>query len=191
MAGIWTPPRVSQELRNETAKREAQAVQGLIDEAAWKWVEDFNRDLENVQTGMRLVWCPDPAPVDAVAMGARPGRWGILMPGVKGGPASVKPIVGPDGEFVDPSSNASAIFDYLRGQDWLNPEVRRDRERAQEEARRAAERRKEQEQEEFDRETLERWLAVSRPQISMNRSSPWTQNASGRKPKKEKPDGLR
>jgi hypothetical protein len=114
MGELWTPPAVSQELREETAQRKGEALKALRDEAQWKWVAEFNRDLEAVWPGMRLLWCPDPAPVEAVAMGARPGRWGILMPSQTGGPGSVKPIIGPDGEFVDPSANASAIFDQLR-----------------------------------------------------------------------------
>ena len=181
---LWKPPAVSTRLSEETQRREAEAGKALAYERKVKWVEDFNRDLENVWPGMRLVWCPDPAPVEAVAMGARPGRWGILMPSKHGGPSSVKPIIGPDGCFVDPSVNASAIFDSLREQDWWNPEVRRERERVQEEARRAAEKRKQQEREDRDREVLERYLAVSRAQVSMNRDTPWTQNAQGRRAKK-------
>ena len=181
---LWKPPAVSTRLSEETQRREAEAGKALAYERKVKWVEDFNRDLENVWPGMRLVWCPDPAPVEAVAMGARPGRWGILMPSKDGGPSSVKPIIGPDGCFVDPSVNASAIFDSLREQDWWNPEVRRERERAQEEARRAAEKRKQQEREERDLEVLEQYLAGTRTFVSMNRDTPWTQNAQGRRAKK-------
>jgi hypothetical protein len=177
---LWTPPTVSRELRDETSQREGEAFKGLIDEN-WKWVQDFNRDLENVWPGMRLLWCPDPAPVEAVTMGARPGRWGILMPSQTGGPGSVKPILGPDGEFVDPSLNASAIFDQLRAGDWWNPQVRRDRERAKEAARVASEKRKQQERDEMTEDIMERYLAVSRAQVSMSRDTPWAQNQAGRK----------
>lgn len=178
--GVWVPPTVSPKLQEETRRREAEAAQGLIDQQ-WAWVEEFNRDLEGVWPGMRLKWCPDPAPIDAVAMGARPGRWGILMPSQNGGPGSVKPIVGPDGGFVDPSLNASAIFDSLREQDWWNPQVRRERDRARVEAERAAERRKQQERDERNAEVLERYLAGTRAQVSMSRDVPWTQNSAGRR----------
>lgn len=180
----WRPPTVSSRLSEETQRREAEASKALSYEQKLKWVEEFNRDLENIWSGMRLLWCPDPAPVEAVAMGARPGRWGILVPGLHGAPASVKPILGPDDSYVDPSLNASAIFENLKQQDWWNPRVRRERERAKVEAERAAERRKEQEREERDLEVLERFLAGTRTQVSMNRDTPWTQNAAGRKGRK-------
>lgn len=173
---LWTPPSVSAKLRQETARREAEAVQGLVDESRWKWVQDFNRDLEAVWPGMRLIWCPDPAPLDAVAMGARPGRWGILMPSQTGGPGSVKPLLGENDEFVEPGG---WVFDMLRQQDWWNPEVRHARRKVEEEAQRAAERRKEQEREEANAEVLERFLAGTRAQVSMNRDVPWAQNAAG------------
>jgi hypothetical protein len=172
------PPKVSAELQAETRRREAQAVQGLIDENRWQWVQDFNRDLERVWPGMRLVWCPDPAPVDAVAMGARPGRWGILRPSQTGGPGSVKPLLGENDEFVEPGG---WVFDMLREQDWWNPEVRRERERVQREAKLAAERRKQVEREEADQEVLERYLAGTRAFVSMDRSRPWSQNVAGRR----------
>jgi hypothetical protein len=180
MAGIWTPPSVSKEYREETARREGTADAGLIDQK-WKWVEDFNRDLENVWQGMRLIWCPDPAPVEAVAMGAKPGRWGILVPGKDGGPASVKPIIGPDGEFVDPSLNASAIFEQLAAGDWWDPRVRRDRERALAEAKRAKEKRREQEREERTDWILERYWAATHPSVSMNRDSKWSNTSAGKR----------
>lgn len=182
---IWTPPAVSRDLRGETDQRQVEALKALRDEAQWSWVEEFNRDLHNVYPGMKLLWCPDPAPVEAVAMGARPGRWGILMPSVKGGPVSVKPILGPNDEFVDPSCNASAIFESLRQGDWWSPEAKRERERAQAEAKRMKKRREQQERDDFNQEVLEHYLAKSRAFVSM--SGPWAQNQSGRKAiKKEK-----
>jgi hypothetical protein len=184
--GIWTPPAVSRELREETAQREARAQHGLQTEVSASWVQDFNRDLEAIWPGMRLVFCPDPAPVDAVAMGARPGRWGVLMPSQTGGPGSVKPILGPDGEYVDPSANGSAILDGLRAGDWWNPEVKRERERAQAEAKRASEKRKQQERDQMTEEILETYLAKTRAFVSMNRDQPWTQNAAGKRAAKRK-----
>ena len=178
MSSMWVPPTVTAELHEETARREAQAIQGLVDESRWKWVRDFNRDLERVWPGMRLVWCPDPAPLDAVVMGAKPGRWGILMPSQTGGPGSVKPLLGEGDSFVEPGA---WVFDMLREQDWWNPEVRRERARAQREAEQAAERRKAEERRQRDEEVMERFLAVSRAFVSMDRSTPWTQNHQGSK----------
>lgn len=174
---LWVPPAASRELREETRRREAEALHGLRLDHQEEYRKEFNRDLERVWPGMRLVWCTDPAPVDAVAMGARPGRWGILMPSQTGGPGSVKPLVGPDGEsYAEPGA---WVFDMLREQDWWNPEVRRERERVQEELKRAKRKREQQEHEARVEEALERYMAGTRTQVSMNRSTPWAQNASG------------
>lgn len=172
----WAPPKVSHQLREETVRREAHAFLGLVTDDGSDWWRDWNRDLESVCPGMRLVWCPDPAPLDAVAIGARPGRWGILVPSMHGGPVSVKAFAGPNDERLEPGS---WVFDMLREQDWQDPRVLRDRARAQEEADRRAEKRREEERRERDEDVLERWLAVSRASVSMNTSVPWAQNAAG------------
>lgn len=112
-------------------------------------------------------------------MGARPGRWGILMPSRTGGPGSVKPLLASDGDgFIEPGA---WVFDMLRAQDWWNPEVRRDRERVKREAEIAAERRKDEERRERDEEVMERYLAGTRAFVSMDRSTPWTQGVRGRR----------
>lgn len=176
---MWTPPTVSRELLDERQKREAEALRALRVEHQQKWVDDFNRDLERCWSGMRLVWCPDPAPVEAVAMGAQPGRWGILMPSQTGGPGSVKALTGDDGEsYVEPGS---WVFDMLRATDWWNPEVRRDRERVQRQLAEAKEKRKQQERRERDEEMADKWKKLTTASISMNTSRPWTQNLNGRR----------
>lgn len=176
---FWVPPPVSQELREETRKREARALHGLRVEHQQQWVDEFNRDLENIWPGMRLVWCHDPAPVEAVAMGARPGRWGILLPSQTGGPGSVKPLLADDGEgYVEPGA---WVFDMLRAQDWWNPEVRRDRERVQRELEAAKLKREEDERRAADEWCVERYLAGTRASVSMNRDAPWSQNVAGRR----------
>lgn len=174
----FAPPKVTDRLRDETSRREAHAFLGLTTDDGSKWWRDWNRDLEHVCPGMRLVFCPDPAPLDAVAIGARPGRWGLLVPSMNGGPVSVKSFAGPNDEPLEPGS---WVFDVLREQDWQDPRVMRDRARAQDEAERRAEKRREDERRERDEEVLERWLAVSRSQISMNTDTPWAQNARGYK----------
>src|SRR4051812_40108387 len=111
----FAPPKVSERLRDETQKREAHAFLGLTTDDGSKWWRDWNRDLEAFMPGLRLCKCPDPAPVDAVAIGARPGRWGLLFPSVMGGPVSVSSFSGPADEFVEPGA---WVFDWLRSNDW-------------------------------------------------------------------------
>jgi hypothetical protein len=69
-----------------------------------------------------VLGCPDPAPVDATAIGARPGRYGLLFPSVMGGPVNVIRFSGPNDEFVEPGS---WVFDMLRAHDWQNVDVMR------------------------------------------------------------------
>jgi len=175
----WVPPKVSKELREETERREGAALQALQLDHIWAYKKEFDADLNRIVEGMKLVWCPDPAPVEAVTMGARAGRWGLLCPPIKGGPWSIKPLLGDDGDsYVEPGS---WVFDMLRAQDWWNPEVRRDRERAMEELERTKKRREQQEHEDRTQEMLERWMAATRTQVSMNSNSKWSQNVRGKR----------
>lgn len=172
----WTPPKVTERLKDETQRREAHAFLGLVTDDGSDWWRGWNRDLENFLPGLRLCWCPDPAPIDAVAIGARPGRYGLLFPSMLGGPVSVSSFSGPNDEFVEPGS---WVFEMLRARDWQNTEVIRDRDRAKEQARQAAEKRREEEMRRMDEEVLETYLAGTRVQVSMNRDTAWSQNAAG------------
>lgn len=174
----WAPPKVSERLQDETQRREATAFLGLTTDDGSKWWRDWNRDLEAFMPGLRLCLCPDPAPVDAVAIGARPGRWGLLFPSMMGGPASVSAFSGPNDEFVEPGS---WVFEMLRAHDWQNPEVLRDRDRAREAAERAAEKRREEDKRRMDEEVLEHYLAGTRAFVSMNTDTPWSQSHAGRR----------
>lgn len=185
MATLWTPPQVRRELAEESRRRETMALQQLVDDARWQWKREFDAQLERVMPGMRLLVCPDPAPLEAVAQGARPGHWHVSWPGVRGGPLNVQPLVldadgepriGGEGSFVEPGS---WVFDKLAEADMWNGEVMRERRRIQREAGEAKRRRKEIEAAEFDQETFERYRAVTRTQVSMNRETPWGQNARG------------
>lgn len=174
----WAPPKVSHRLRDETQRREAHAFLGLTTDDGSAWWRDWNRDLEAFMPGLRLCFAPDPCPVEAAAIGARPGRWGLLFPSVMGGPRSVSSFSGPNDEFVEPGA---WVFDMLRANDWHNPEVRRERERRLEAAERARKRREEAEDEQRTEEILERYLAGTRAFVSMNRDTPWSQNVAGRR----------
>ena len=174
----FAPPKVSRRLRDETARREATAFLGLTTDDGSAWWRDWNRDLEAFMPGLRLCFAPDPCPVDATAIGARPGRWGLLFPSVMGSPRSVSSFSGPNDELVEPGA---WVFDWLRENDWQNPLVRRDRQRALEAAERAKAKREQVEHEERTEDILERYLAVSRVQVSMSTDTPWSQNAAGRR----------
>jgi hypothetical protein len=88
----------------------------------------------------------------------------------------VSSFSGPNDEFVEPGA---WVFDMLRAHDWQNVDVMRDRKRAEEQAARAAEKRRDDELERMNEEVLETYLAGTRTQVSMNRDTPWGQNARG------------
>ena len=81
-------------------------------------------------------------------------------------------------EFVEPGA---WIFDMLRARDWHNADVIRDRDRAREQAERAAEKRREDDARRMNEEVLDAYLAGTRTFVSMNRDTPWTQSAAGRR----------
>lgn len=176
---LYLPPKVSRELQHETDQRNAMALQALNAERGFKWIQEFNHELQRIDPYIKLVWCPEPAPVDAIAIGARGGRWNLFRKD-PAAPAWATPITGPNGEFVEPTS---AIFDKLQQMDWWNPRNLRERKQMEAKAREAKERREQREREEHNQETYERWLAANRTFISMDRSKPWTQSAKGRRPK--------
>lgn len=175
MTKAWVPPRVEYELAQETQRRQAEALKVLAVERAEKWRQDFNRDLEDIEHGLTLVYCPDPAPLDAVACGARPGRWHIYRPATSG-PMLVYPLIGADGEFREPGS---WVFELLKSQDWWNDRVLSERSKRERRLEAARKRREEDERAEFVAEVAEKWKAVSRTQVSMSRDTAWGQNARG------------
>jgi hypothetical protein len=184
MSPLVLPPRLTRQLERERAEREAVTLAALQGDAQDRWRREFNAQLERVVHGMKLMWCPDPAPLDAVAQGAFPGRWNLVWPGFNGGPLSVQPLVlrdgvpqlGGDGGFVEPGS---WVFDRIAEADMWSERVMRERRRIKAEAEEAKRRRREIERAEFDQDCLERWQAVSRTQVSMNRDTAWGQNARG------------
>jgi hypothetical protein len=184
MSPLVLPPRLTRQLERERVEREAVTLAALRGDAQDQWRREFNAQLERVVHGMKLMWCPDPAPVDAVAQGAFPGRWNLVWPGFNGGPLAVLPLVltadgprlGGEGEFVEPGS---WVFDHLAESDMWSERVMRERRRIKREAEEAKRRREETERREFNLECLEAWKAVSRTQVSMNTDTPWGQNARG------------
>ena len=169
MTALWTPPRVDRHLAGRTTEyvasidRMADRLRSVIDE--------FNRDLKKIDPDLELVFFPPGVEglVDVI-----PGRYHVIRK-IPLAPPTIIPVVGPNGEFVEPDSG---LFDYLRRIDLWNGRAKHDRERAMVEAERAAERRREREREERLEEIRERWAAATQTRISMSTHSPWSQNAS-------------
>lgn len=176
MSELFVPPVIARELQEESNRRTAEALKAVRGEAIAQWVEEFNCELRAIDPYLKLVWAPDPLPVDAVGSGLRPGRWHIM----RSNPGTVPSFmcIHDNGEYVDPDSR---VFEKLRSQDWWNAEVNRDRKRVEKELEEARERRHAEELKQMDEEVIERYLAGTRTQVSMNTATPWSQNARGRR----------
>jgi hypothetical protein len=174
MSKLWIPPSVSDEHRDGTRQ--------------------FNAELEqcfDFRTPVCAQWNPELALLDPYLKLAK-AHPNVVNPAVKPGfyhliricpdvPWWVQPLANPvDGSFVEPSSQ---MLDMLRSNDLQNARVVVDREVRLAQARMEKDRERERDRLERQEEAIERWNAVSRAQVSMNRDTPWTQNASGRRRK--------
>lgn len=176
MTTLYLPPGVTRELYDERLKREAQAhASGVFvrDERC----REFDPLLFRVEPYLSMVFCREPAPLPVVACGARPGRYNIVRQ-VPGTPVTFLPVVGPDGEYVEPSSRVFQMLDEL---DSWKPSVKRDRQQRSDRIADARAKAEVDERARMDQEVWERWQAVSRTQVSMNTDTPWAQNHAGHK----------
>ena len=177
--GLLLPPKVQAEIQKakweaERQQRRAQVME-LIDFED-PVCREWQPVLEALDPHLRLGRAKPMAYAPGVVM--RPGyyHW------VRDNPTTVitvEPITGPDGEsFAEPDSR---LLESLRGNDLQNPRVYAALIERHEAREREQERDRAREREDIDAEVLERWKAVSETQISMNRSTPWSQNVAGRK----------
>jgi hypothetical protein len=162
------PDRVVREIRAERAHEIEQAHRTGV-------CAEFTRELQRIDPGLELVWWP----ASASAPGFVPGRYHVVWHHPGDGPGSVEPLVDGAGGYREPDSS---LFDLVRRSDMWNDRAQREKQRIREQALKAREKRERDELEEIQQEAEERWLAVTRAQVSMNRDTPWTQNASGRRP---------
>lgn len=132
--------------------------------------EEFNRELKRMDPYLEMIFIGD----DAMVQGAVPNRYHLSRKSPDA-PATLIAITDEHGGFVEPGS---AIFAKLAEGDLWSARSRRERQRAVEEAERARDRKKAREDEARRGELLERYNAAFRTQVSMNRSTPWTQNNS-------------
>lgn len=167
-------PDVTREQLDVRAKFTAELEQSVRSEMGRiKEVFDrFNYDLEQIDPRLQLVRA---APQVAPGSPLKAGFYHLIRDN-DNAPPSVITIEGPTGEFVEPSS---ALFDKLRENDLWNPEVMDRFRKRQDRIDQAAEKQKIREREERQDEIMERWAAATRTSVSMNRDTPWAQNAAG------------
>lgn len=172
MAELYLPPSVLRERRLENEAKAFASGVFVRDDTC----REFDPLLKSVEPALSMLWCREPAPLEVVAAGARPGRYNIVREPPEDAPVTFIPVVGPDGEYVEPTSR---VFDMLAEMDWWDGRVKRDREELRQRAEDARSKAHAEEMRRISDEAWERWQAVSRAQVSMNRSVPWSQNHAG------------
>jgi hypothetical protein len=155
--GIWTPPNVSRELREESRRHEAD----LLRHAEVKGKLDYwNEEAYKVDPHVEIIKAKE----NAHQPGLRPGYYHFLIR-KPGAPASVIPIEYPNGSFRDLDSG---IFELLKESDvWSSEHAYRRKERE-----RALERAKERDTEERRAELAERITHALSTSIQVPRSIP-------------------
>lgn len=191
MAALWTPPsartyrapKVSREHWDGMLAWEAQVLACMHREGGI--LDHWNRELEPIDPLLRLMQ----ANVSARATGVVPGFYHLvrLRDPARASFMMVAPLMGPRGEFAEPSD---AMLRGLRAADLQNQRAVADRARRDAEAER--DRAGDERRDDDDRraEISQRLDAIMRTQVSMNRDTPWAQNAAGTKrPTRGKRDG--
>lgn len=136
-------------------------------------LDHWNAELKQIDPNLRLMQAGERANCPGVLAGyyhlvrlREPAKPDMLM---------VQPLRGPNGEFIEPTSQ---MLDALRAADLQNERVMRDREAAalREEA---AKLRAQMREDDCRRdEGVERFMAASRTQVLMSPDVPWSQNQS-------------
>lgn len=173
MGRVWVPPRVSRELRESTERHRAEVMEAARRDAMCDF---WDRELQKIDPKLTIFQAKENAEV----VGVKPGYWHICRD-CSPGPPSLLPLVGDEGEFVEPTSR---VFDLLRAGDLQNERAMDARRRQDEESARRRARDKQRGHEERVEEMMDRWRSLTQTRVSMNTSTPWTQNMAGRKPRK-------
>lgn len=173
MASLWVPPSVSRELQHETLQHRAEVLAAARRDATCDY---WDKELQKIDSKLTLVKAHE----DAQVPGLRPGFWHVVRD-CSPGPPSILPVVGDDGEFVEPTSR---LLDMLRAGDLQNPRAMADRRRRDEAKAKAAERQKQNDHEDRVSEMMDRWRAVNKTTVLVSDDVAWTQSANGRRGKR-------
>jgi hypothetical protein len=133
-------------------------------------LKDWNRELKQVDPYLELVFAPEAAD----APGLVPGRYHLLRHN-PGGPPSLIPLQGPEGEFREPDSS---LFQLLRESDLWNDQAERARRKTAEALERAKERRRQREREQRVEELVGRAKARFEPSVLV-KGVPWLREGDG------------
>lgn len=169
MSRLWTPPKVSRELVDKRREATAEMMQMVYLKGV---MDDFNKELKQIDPYLELALASEKV---LAGNPLKPGYWHIIRHN-PGAPPSVMTIEGPNGEYVEPTSE---VFRMLKeDNDMWNPASMHRKRKREEELERAKERRKERERRDRQQEIQERWDAATRTQVSMLPG--WSQNVKGK-----------
>lgn len=169
---LWVPPTADPGL---AARAEVDAQRRAYAEEKIAQYEHFNKELYAIDPYLELVRVREDAPDDDPAVW--PGYWHVTKHN-PGAPDSWMVIHGDNGEWAEPTSR---IFEKLaEGDMWRDEYGRRARKRQAERAA-AKEREKENRQALLAEELRDRVNAATRTFVSMDQSTPWSQNHAGRR----------
>lgn len=169
MSRLWTPP-VSREHRESTERFVAELVESTRREVMCDY---WDRELQKIDPKLTLIKAHD----NATVPGLRPGYWHIVRDCFPG-PPSILPLVGDEGEYVEPTSK---MLEVLKAGDLQNERAMEARRRQDEESARRRLRDKERGHEERVEEMVDRFKSLTQTRVSMNTDTPWTQNTAGKR----------
>lgn len=169
MGLLWTPPTVSRELQDNTRAFIAEIAASARRDAICDY---WDAELQKIDPKLTIIQAQD----NAEAVGLRPGYWHIIRDCTPG-PPSILPLIGPEGEFVEPNSS---ILDMLREGDLQNERAMEARRKQDEESARRRVRDRERAHEDRVGEMMERWEHVMVPKVGMSGNG-WTASVDGRR----------
>lgn len=161
--------------RTEQFRRELleQIVSAEIDRVN-STINEFNQELRRIDEHLQLVRAREKCSPESTL---KPGYWHVIRDN-PGAPPSVMIIEGPNGEYVEPTSQ---VFERLREGDLWSAENMDRLKKLKDRAENAAYRKRMSERSDRQEELKDRWNAAQRTSVSMDRSAPWRQNQFGRR----------
>jgi hypothetical protein len=167
---LWTPPSVSYEHRQVTERQNAELMAAARRDALCDF---WDKELQKIDPKLTLIQAKENAEVP----GLKPGFWHIIRV-IDGGPPAILPLVGDEGEFVEP---AGKMLEVLRAGDLQNPRAMEARARQDEESARRRVRDRERAHDDRVTEMTERLASLTQTRVSMSTDTPWSQNVQGRR----------
>lgn len=170
---LWVPPKVAEELvdRRKDYTRRVLGLMHLEGGILNRWNAELRKIDPHLRLGQAFESVPEGYPLV-------PGYYHLVRLNPDA-PPTTEPIMGPNGEFVEPSGQ---MLERLRASDLQNPAVMRDRQKREQLAEELKERATARLREERRDELFGRLAAATETRVSMVPG--WSQNAAGKRGRK-------